>query len=303
MRAPGRSCSFMPSSNRLMKPKDVFQLLLLAAIWGSSFLFLRIAAPAIGITLTLGLRISIAALAMVLVFAFVKKLPDYKAYWKQYLVLGFLNLVAPFALVTFSVANLNASIGAILNATTPLFTMVLSSFWLKEKLSVKKLSGLFIGMAGLTVLVGWIPIAMTGRTILSVLFSLLASLSYGLGAVYTRIHFRNTDPLQTATGQLSAAAIVVLPLLIFSGSDNGLDVKIVVVILALALLCTALGYALYFKLISSIGSTNTSTVTLLVPVFSIIWSMLFLHEPITPALAVGLGLILGSLKLVLTSPK
>ena len=155
-----------------MKAKDIFRLLLLAAIWGSSYLFLRIAAPAIGITLTMGLRIAIAALFMILVFSFLNKLPEYKLYWKQYLVLGVLNLVLPFALVTFAVANLNASIGAILNATTPLFTMIISSYWMKEKMSVRKLIGLFIGLMGLVILVGWIPVELNGNTILALAFSL-----------------------------------------------------------------------------------------------------------------------------------
>jgi drug/metabolite transporter (DMT)-like permease len=286
-----------------MKAKDIFRLLLLAAIWGSSYLFLRIAAPAIGITMTMGLRITIAALFMILVFSFLNKLPEYKLYWKQYLILGMLNLVAPFALVTFAVANLNASIGAILNATTPLFTMIISSLWLKEKLSVRKVFGLFIGLMGMVILVGWIPVDLSGNTILALAFSLMASLSYGFGAVYIRINFMQSSPMQTATGQISAAALIVLPLLIFSNHGHEFNLNMTIVVLALALICTALGYALYFKLISSIGSTNASLVTMLVPVFSLIWSIVFLDESLTPGLLAGLGLIVGSLKLVLSPSK
>ena len=286
-----------------MKAKDIFRLLLLAAIWGSSYLFLRIAAPAIGITLTMGLRIAIAALFMILVFSFLNKLPEYKLYWKQYLVLGVLNLVLPFALVTYAVANLNASIGAILNATTPLFTMIISSYWMKEKMSVRKLIGLFIGLMGLVILVGWIPVELNGNTILALAFSLLASLSYGIGAVYTRVNFRQSPPMQTATGQISAAALLVLPLLVFSDSSYDFNLNMAIVVLVLALICTALGYALYFKLISTIGSINASVVTMLVPVFSLIWGIVFLGETLTPGLLVGLGLILGSLKLVLSPSK
>ena len=286
-----------------MKANDIIRLLLLAAIWGSSYLFLRIAAPVIGISMTMGLRITIAALFMILVFSFLNQLPAYKLYWKQYLVLGMLNLVAPFALVTFAVANLNASIGAILNATTPLFTMIISSYWMKEKMSVRKLTGLFIGLMGLVILVGWIPIELNGRTILSLAFSLLASLSYGIDAVYTRIKFRQSPPMQTATGQISAAALLVLPLLIFSNSSYDLNLNMAIVVLVLALICTALGYALYFKLISTIGSINASLVTMLVPVFSLIWGIVFLGETLTPGLLAGLALILGSLKLVLSPSK
>lgn len=283
-----------------MKPKDIFQLVTLAAIWGSSYLFLKIAAPAIGVSMTMGLRITIAALVMIVFFASMKRLPSYKTHWKKYFILGFLNLVFPFALVSFSIANLNASIGAILNATTPLFTMVISSFWLKEKMTMRKVTGLFIGLVGLTVLVGWIPLALTGKVILSLLFSLLAAFSFGLGAVYTRIHMKQCDPFKTATGQLSAAALLVLPLIMHDAPGTSFTSEIIFVVAMLAVLCTAVGYGLYFKLISRIGSVNASLVTLLVPVFSLIWAMLFLQEPITLALIIGLILILGSLKLIIS---
>jgi drug/metabolite transporter (DMT)-like permease len=284
-----------------MKPKDIIQLFVLAAIWGSSYMFIRIAAPAIGVPLTMGLRIAIAATIMVGVFAYLRRLPQYTLYWKQYIILGLLNLVLPFALISFSVANLNASIGAILNATTPLFTMIISSLWLKERMTFKKTTGLLIALAGLTILVGWIPLALTGKVIFAIVFSLLAAFLYGLGAVYTRVYLKNAEPLKTATGQLSAAAILVLPLLNRSYSSSVFTVDIIMVVLLLAVLCTAVGYALYFKLISNIGSTNASLLTLLVPVFSLLWGILFLDEPLTPAVLIGLALILGSLKLVFSA--
>lgn len=282
-----------------MRLKDIFQLILLAAIWGSSFLFLRILAPSIGVLMTLVFRITIAALVLMAVFAVIRRLPDYRRFWKQYLLLGLLNLVIPFALITFSIAHLNASIAAILNATTPLFTMIISAYWLKEKLTFKKLAGLFIGVAGLIILVGWIPLDLTTTTIIALAFSLLGSFFYGLGSVYAKIKFKSEDPMKTATGQLTAAAIFVLPLLFVDNPSQLLTPSITLSLLALALVCTALGYLLYFKLLKNIGSVNTSVVTLLVPVFSIIWSVFFLAEPITAALVVGLLLILASLKLVL----
>ena len=136
-----------------MKLRDIFLLIVLAAIWGSSYLFLKIAAPSIGVSLTIGLRITLAAVVMIALFAYLNKLPQYRKYWKHYIILGLLNLILPFGLVSFSVANLNASIGAILNATTPLFTMIISSLWLKEKMTLKKVAGLMLGLTGLTVLV------------------------------------------------------------------------------------------------------------------------------------------------------
>lgn len=286
-----------------MKPKEVLQLVLLAAIWGSSFLLIRMAAPPVGVRMTLSFRITIAALVLVALFAFLNGLPDYKRYWKQYLILGLLNLVLPFALINYSVTYLNASIGALLNATTPLFVMVLSAVWLKEKLTLRKISGLLVGLAGLAVLVGWIPLAFSGKVVVSLVASLLASLSYGTGAIYTRVAFGKSDPLQTATGQLSAAALLVLPLLLTSFDQEAFRPDILLALLLLAVVCTAWGYTLYFRLIARVGSANASLVSLLVPVFSLVWSVLFFREPVTPAVVIGLLLILGSLRLVTAAPR
>jgi len=286
-----------------MKRKDVGLLVLLAAIWGSSYLFLRIATPVIGPALTMSVRVVLAAAVMLGLFAYLKKFPQYRTYWKEYIVLGVLNLVLPFTLVSYSIAHLNASVGAILNATTPLFTMVVSSLWLKEKICFKKVLGLLLGLTGLTVLVGWIPFRFTADVILSIVFSLLASLSYGVGAVYTKLYLSKAEPIKTATGQTTAAALLVLPFLHIPSSGEVFSLTIVLALVMLAVLCTALGYSLYFKLISRIGSTNTSLVTLLVPVFSLVWATIFLHEPLTPSILIGLLFIITSLKLVLAPAK
>lgn len=161
--------------------------------------------------------------------------------------------------------------------------------------------GLLIGIAGLVIVVGWIPLVMTGKVIVALILSLLAAMSYGLGGVYTRMKLKNADPLKTATGQLTAAAVLVIPFVTNSYTESVFTFRVTLILLVLAVMCTALGYALYFRLIASIGSTNASLVTLLVPVFSLLWSILFLNEPITPALLIGLALILGSLKLILSS--
>ena len=282
-----------------MKSKDISLLVLLAAIWGSSYLFLRIATPVIGVTLTMSSRIIIAAVFMIIIVAFSGSMPDYRKNWKHFAVLGLLNLVIPFSLISFAVSYLNASLGAILNATTPLFTMLVSTIWLKEAFNLRKLSGLFLGLGGLIILVGWIPLEMTPMTLLSIGLSLLSSLSYGLAAIYARLYLKGSAPMKTAGGQLSAAALMVIPLLFFSYKGDMFSVKVSMVIFILAIFCTALAYALYFRLIEKVGSTNASVITLLVPVFSLMWSFLFLKEPITPAVVGGLALILASMRMVL----
>ena len=282
-----------------MKFKDISLLVLLAAIWGSSYLFLRIATPAIGVTLTMSSRIIIAAVFMIIIIALLGSMPDYRKNWKHFTVLGLLNLVIPFSLISFAVSYLNASLSAILNATTPLFTMLVSTIWLKESFNLRKLSGLFLGLGGLIILVGWIPLEMKPLTIVSIGLSLLSSLCYGLAAIYARLYLKGSAPMKTAGGQLSAAALMVIPLLFISYKGDLLSLKVSMVIFILAIFCTALAYALYFRLIEKVGSTNASVVTLLVPVFSLLWSFLFLQEPITPAVVAGLALILASMRMVL----
>ncbi|HEX6334162.1 MAG TPA: DMT family transporter [Flavisolibacter sp.] len=282
-----------------MKPKDILMLLALAAIWGSSYLFLRLVTPSIGVSLTMASRIILAAIVMTAVFTYGRRLPDYRRLWKQYFVLGFLNILMPFAFITYSVTNLNASLGAILNATTPLFTMVISSFWLKERMNMKKVIGLITGFAGITVLLGWMPLEITGRVITSVVASLLAAISYGIGAVYTRLHVKSNEPVKTATGMISAAALLVLPLLGNASGEDLPGIDITAGVVMLGVLCTAIGYSLYMKLITNVGPTNASLVSLLVPVFSLLWGLIFLHEPVTPAVIAGLFLVMGSLRLIL----
>lgn len=282
-----------------MKPKYILLLVVLAAIWGSSYLFLRLATPAMGVSLTMASRIILGAVVMLAVFTYTKKLPDYKQNWKQYLVLSIFNIVLPFGFVTYSVANLNASLGAILNATTPLFTMLVSSLWMKEKLNMKRIAGIILGLLGLTVLLGWMPLAITPKVILSVICSLLASLSYAVGAVYTKVNVKQAEPLKTATGMMSAAALLVAPLLLATPVHSVPTFDITAAILLLGVVCTALGYSLYFKLISGVGAANASMVTMLVPVFSLLWGLLFLHEAVTPAVLAGLTMIIASLKVIL----
>lgn len=282
-----------------MKGKDLTRLLLLAAIWGSSFMFLKIVTPAIGVSMTMGTRILLAAAVMLAVLAMQRRLPDYRRFWRHYLAVGILNLVLPFTLISYAIGFLNSTMSAMINASTPLFTMVIASLWLRQKMETQKLAGLVVGIAGLVVLIGWIPIEFNRQTIIAVLCSLLASISYGLGNVYSRIYLSQSQPAQTATGQLSMAALIALPLLVPSFSTVVIEPGIALAIAMLAIVCTALAYTIYFRLIASAGSGNTAVVSLLVPVFSILWGAIFLDETVTPVMILGLAMILLSLGMIL----
>lgn len=276
-------------------------MLALAAIWGSSYIFIKMIAPAIGVQLTMGARVLIAALFLLITSLLYGQFPSFKKFCWQYILLGAFNMVLPNLLVVFSVMQLNASMGSVLNATTPLFTLLIARIWLKEKLSLAKISGLLIGIAGIVILVGWNPIAFNNRTLLAVAASVLAAVCYGIANVFTRKNFSGSNPMQTATGQMLGAAVLVLPLL-FSGNNSKLfTAPVLTPLLLLGIVCTALAFIIFFKLVSSIGSVNTSLVTILVPVFGIFWSAVFLDEPVTIGLLIGLIFILTGLTIVIRS--
>jgi drug/metabolite transporter (DMT)-like permease len=175
---------------------------------------------------------------------------------------------------------------------------VVAAVWIGEALTAKKVVGLIMGIAGVAVLVGWTPIALTGLVLLSVGAMLVASLSYALGGVYAKRTFAGVPSLTMAIGQQTGAAVLLLPLAVVSLPDETPPSAVILSVLGLALLCTAAAYLLYFYLIANAGPTKTLTVTFLIPAFGLVFGVLFLGEPVGVGTFVGLGIILVSVALV-----
>jgi drug/metabolite transporter (DMT)-like permease len=283
-----------------MKIKDISVLLILAALWGASFLFIRIASPVLGPFLTIQGRVTIAAAALVIYMALLKLSPEFKQRWKQYLVLGALNAAFPFTLIAAAALHLTASMSAIINSMTPLFTALVVWGWMKEKLTVKKWFGIFTGILGVAVLVGWSPIQFTTEVFIAVVLSILSTVFYGFGGVYAKKTFAGVSPLSMAVGQQLGASILLFPVTLFNLPNSSASVSSAVIfsVLGLALLCTAIAYILYYYLIASVGPTKTASVTYLVPLFGMIWGILFLKEQITVGMMAGLFVILCSIFLI-----
>ena len=279
-----------------MRPKDLGALIWLGALWGGSFLFIRVAVPALGPFVLMELRVGLAAVALAL-YA-VGRLPRLRARWKEFLIIGAVNAAIPFSLIAAAEINLTASLAAILNSTTVLFTAVVAAAWAGEALTTRKVIGVISGIVGVAVLVGWDPIALNGVVLLSVGAMLGASLSYAAGAVYIKRTFAGTPPLAMAIGQQTAAAALLLPLAAVSLPDEGPSMAVALCVLGLTLLSTAVAYLLYFRLIESVGPTSTVTVTLLVPVFGLLFGILILNEPFGWGTLAGLAVILASVTLV-----
>jgi drug/metabolite transporter (DMT)-like permease len=281
-----------------MGGRDLGALLLLSALWGASFIFIRVAVPALGPFVLVELRVALGAVALALCAAFLRRLPKLRARWRQFALLGTVNAAIPFSLISAAEINLTASLAAILNSTTVMFTAVVAAVWMGDALTARKVVGVVVGIFGVAVLVGWDPIALDWIVVLSVGAMLAASLSYALGAVYAKQTFAGSPPLAIAIGQMTAATMLVLPLAAVSLPDEQPSTTVVLSVLGLALLSTAVAYMLYFRLIENVGPTSTSTVTLLVPLFGLLFGVVLLDEPVGLGTLAGLVLILSSVTLV-----
>lgn len=286
----------------IMKPHNLFLLISLGAIWGASYIFIRLAAPSFGSWWLIALRVLIAGLALLVFIPITGQRPAFKNRWRHYVLLGAVNAALPFTLITNAVSGLNAGTSAIINAITPVSTAVVAAIWIKDSLTPRKLLGLMMGLGGVVVLVGWSTLPLNERTMLAALQAIVATVLYGIGAVYARVQFKDDLPLSLAIGQLFGACVTQLPLAAFSPLPSptltaGLS------LLALALLCTSVAYLIYFRLVASIGPSQTSTVTFLVPFFSLVWGVFFLGEPLSFGMLAGMGLIMCSITLVTGSAK
>ncbi|WP_409271412.1 DMT family transporter [Neobacillus sp. SCS-31] len=288
-----------------MKLKELAVLFALAALFGSSFLFVRIASPAIGPFLTSQGRVTFAALALLTIALFFKKPVHLRQRWKHYFIIGALNSAIPFTLVSLAAVHLNASILAIINAMTPFFTAIAAWVWMKERLTSSKGLGIMLGLAGVVITVGWSPVEPSLEVFLASLCSLLSTVSYAFGGVYAKKTFKNCSPLSVSFGQLMGATLLLIPITSagFPGQTINLAPVVLYSVLGVAVFSTAFGYLLYYYLIEHVGPTKTVTVTFLIPPFGMVWGAIVLHEQITSGMFAGLLIILGSLALITREEK
>jgi drug/metabolite transporter (DMT)-like permease len=244
------------------------------------------------------LRVGLAVAALFLYALAVGSIPKIQGRWRSFLVLGFLNAALPFSLISAAEIHLTASLAAILNATTVMFSAIVAAVWMGDALTARKAIGIVLGIVGVSVLVGWDPLPLNGDVLLAVAAMLLASLSYALGATYAKRSFSAIPPLGMAIGQLGGATALFLPLAVVSVPERAPSTVVTLSMLGLAFLSTAVAYLIYFRLIENVGPTSTLTVTLLVPVFGLLFGVLLLEEPFGFGTLAGLGIILTSVVLI-----
>jgi drug/metabolite transporter (DMT)-like permease len=273
-------------------------LLVLAVVWGGAFLFFRIASPEVGPIWAAEIRVVIGAVALAFVagrrtVAAVRRRP------RAFAIVGATFSAIPFSLIAFAALTLPTGFGALLNASTPLFTALLGVAILGQRLSARTMAGLAVGLAAVFVLVGWSPLEIGPDLLLAVAAALGAALSYAFAGTFVRRSLGDVGGLELATGQLAFGAVVLFPFAIASGSPGVPSPDGVLSLVLLGLVATALAWPIYFRVLSRTTPTAASTVTFVVPAFAIGWGGLVLSEPVGPELVAGFGLILISLTLIL----
>ncbi|MEO8454003.1 MAG: DMT family transporter [Sphingomicrobium sp.] len=295
--ADDRSVYAPPMIRTLMNRSDWLILGVLALIWGGAFFFIGVAVRHVQPLTYVWLRLTIAAAAMWLFLRFKGQTLDLpRQVWGSIVVLALLNNALPFALFGWGQTHIASGLASILNATTPIWGVAVAHFLTRdERMSPRKVAGVLLGFGGVATMIGPSLLTSLGTSALAQLACVTASLSYALAAVWARRFKRiGVSPLSVTTGQLTAGAAIMLPVSMIV--DHPWNHAFPTpgawgAIVALALLCTAFGYVLYFRLIDSAGATNALLVTLLVPPTAILLGGLFLGETLAPQDFFGLALI------------
>ena len=280
-----------------MKASDLGELVLLAALWGASFLFLRMGAAEFGAVPLAGLRVARAALVLMPLLVWRNELGELRTHWKPIAIVGLTNSALPFLCFSYAVLTINAGLSSIFNAAAPLFGALMGWLWLKDRLNPTRVLGVaigFVGVFGLAYSKASVKDgAETLHTALAVGACIVATVAYSFSANFTKRFLAGVTPMTVAAGSQFAAtiALAVPTLLWWPASTPSLPAWTSLVVLAVV--CTALAYILYFRLIAHVGPANAITVTFLIPAFAVAWGGLFLDEQITVPMVIGCAVILA----------
>ena len=277
----------------------LLDFVLLAAIWGASFMFMRIGARELGALPTAGVRVGIAALFLLPILLLRGHGTALRQHWKLTFVVGILNSAIPFACFSYALLTISTGLSSILNATVPLFGAVIAWLWLKDRPSGSRMVGLVVGFAGVALLAwdkaSFQPDAAGNASGWAVLACLLATLCYGIAASFTKRYMSGLPSLVSATGSQLGAAVGLLPLAWWFWPDHAVSLNAWLAVVALGVLCTGVAYILYFRLIERAGPARALSVTFAIPVFALIYGVLLLGEVVTPwMLLCGVVIVVGT---------
>ncbi|MGZ3581191.1 MAG: DMT family transporter [Ktedonobacterales bacterium] len=285
-----------------MRTREYGVLFALALVWGASFYFIKIAVGPDGMspaTVVFG-RLAFSVLTLgVVALARPSFVAGWRHFWRLGLIVGLVNNALPYMLITWGETRIASGIASILNATTPLFTVILANWWTGsgyEQLTPRRALGVVCGFIGVGVLVGPDALQLTGNTGLSYALGegavLLAGLSYAFGTLFSRRYAGASQLVPSLTSQVAALVMVTPVALLWSPPTHVPSLKAIGAVAVLGIAGTALAYLLYFWLIAHVGATRTAIVTYLLPFTALLWGALLLHEHISPSAIAGLLLVL-----------
>lgn len=278
--------------------KQFLLLLIPSALWGSSFIFMKELAPIYGPVLTSALRILFASLFLIVLFAIQKYKVEWKREWKLFVIIGLGNSALPFVLYSYAALYIPSSLSVILNSTSPMFGALFGYLLLKDKLTWNKYVGVILGSTGVAIVASIVTVEGTTEMYLSIASCLGAALLYGLSGAYVKKYALHIEPKQLTVGSLTTAGVFLLILYGILGifklnpeimsSNIGLDLLLIVVF---GIMCTSIPYIVYYKLLQEIGPVKALAVTYLMPIFGIIWSLIY-GEAFALQSVIGLFVIL-----------
>ena len=281
-----------------MKSADWIRLLLLAAIWGGAFIFLRVIAPVLGPAWTPEIRVLLGGLALLAWCRLTGVDVGLARHARFYLLVGTVNIAIPFTLFSFAAMHAPASLMSIVNATAPIFGLAWSAAFGDERITLRKAAGMVLGVAGVALTVQTSGTSDGPMLAWAMAAVLAACCCYGLTGVLMKRCSSGASPRAMAAGNQLAAALVLLPLLPLLPPLAAPSALVIANLFALALLASGVAFLLYFRLIADLGATRALTVTYLIPLFGVLWGWLFLGETLPASALAGGGLIVAGTVLV-----
>ena len=287
-----------------MSPANLLQLIVLAALWGASFLFIRVGVAEFGVAPLMALRVGIGAIFLVAMLLARRPLAatvaTMRARWLQLLVVGILNSAAPFCLFAYAELTLSAGATSVINATTPLFGALVAYLWLRDRLTSARTIGMAIGFAGVLVIV-WNQIAPehAGQNaapvqgLLAAAAALAASALYGVAGNFAKKYLMDVDAMTNAAGSMIGATLTLAPIAFLTWPAAPVSAHAWGAVLALGIGCTGVAYFIYFHLVAVAGPARAMTVTFVIPPFGILWGALFLGEHVSLAMMAGCAIVLA----------
>ena len=282
-----------------MSTKNSLLLILLSAIWGGSFIFMRVLAPVFGAVGTANIRLLIGAIFLLTIYRLIRYQIHWKRDWKLFLVIGIINSALPFTFFSFAALHIPASISVVINSMTPMFGALFEKIILKGSLTINKLMGLVIGTIGVIIISGSKTLSGTPKSYVAIFACLAATFCYGLSGALVKKYGKQVEAKAMAGGSQLFAGFVLLPFLATSGFSTPVTYDIILTVIVFGVLCSAIAYLIYYHLINTAGPTIALSVTFLMPVFGILWSKIILNEVITGQMILGAFIILIGIYLII----